>query len=158
MSLNTTQTTLASTASESIGSDIHNANFYPSPSITSLSDGTGADKAQKAASLVVPTTTNATNLDLTALLGGINAVAINFSKIKEVHIQNQDLTNSVTIGGGSNPATNVVPGAMTLGPGATFSRIEHTSGMIVDGTHKIIPVTAVAGTPNVLVVAVGEGT
>lgn len=123
-----------------------------------LSNGTGAGNAQKVGGLTAATSTGGTNYDLTAFAGGINAAAINFSKVKWAAFQNLDATNSITLTfTGSNGWTNGINGVYTLHPGEVLIIKDDTTGKVVDSTHKVIAVAAVAGTPSIHMTLIGEG-
>lgn len=125
----------------------------------SLVDGTGVGKAQKVGSLLFTTSTTIANLDLTAFLGGINAAAINFTKLKWLIFQNLDTTNNIVLTfSGTNGNTNIATGTITLQPGESVVFLSQVVGFTVDATHKIIGVTASAATPQIKMTIVGEGT
>ena len=159
MALTNAQMQINLTAAEAVvtgtNTDTHQGNYYSAfPPIT---PGTGVNKAQKVANLSVVTSTTPTDLDLTALAGGINAAAINFSLIKQVIVVNADVALAVTMGAGTNPATNVTGGTIVLAAGEVFARSAPFAGLVVDGTHKTLRLTAASGTPTVNLFIVGEG-
>lgn len=166
MSLSNGALQINMSAAESIAnpagnSDTHGSSFS---GYWTLTDGTGAGAtpttgyAQKVADKVFTTSTTITNVDLTAIAGGLGGANVNVSKVKEFLIQNKDTVNSVTITfNGTNGWTNIINGTVTLGPGMFILVQAVQNGVVVDATHKIVGLTAVAGTPQVQVTAIGEG-
>jgi len=166
MSLSNGTLQISMSAAESIanpagGSDVHGSSFS---GYWTLSDGTGVGTtttsgfAQKVADKVFATSGTILNIDLTAFAGGLGGAAINLSKIKEFLIQNKDAVNSVTVTfNGTNGWSSKINGTVTLGPGEFILLQMVQNGSVVDATHKIVGLTAVAGTPNVQVTAIGEG-
>jgi len=167
MPLSNGQVQFSMSAAESVpnpagGSDTHGASYS---NYWTLSDGTGPalnatqGYAKKVGDKQFVTSTSITNIDLTAFAGGIGGAAINFSLVKQVLIRNLDPTNSVTVTcNGTNGWTNYVSGTFTLAPyDVRFVECQF-AGIVVDATHKIIGLTAVAGTPTVQITIVGDGT
>lgn len=89
-----------------------------------------------------------TSIDLTSLTDAYG-VAISFTTVKHLLICNNDGTNAVTVGGGTNGLFSALPSL--IGGGA----YNLTTNFTVDGTHKIILITPAAGTPSVDVVVMG---
>lgn len=135
--------------------------FSGNPAITALTDGTGADKAQKCAQQILTLSTTPTDLDLTAFAGGPNNVAINFSKPKWIFMQNLDVTNGITVGAVAgtpvNAWTNFVNGTFPLPAKAVVPWYNGFVGWVVGGANKLLRVVAVAGTPQLVLYIVGEG-
>lgn len=169
MSLNPSNVNFSASAIESnlVGglSEPHGFNY--SPTIQALLDGTGAGKAQKVSQQILALTTTPLDIDLTACPGGPNNANINFSKVKWLFIENIDVTNIVRVGGvaaaPTNAWTNYINGTFDLGP-ATVSgpgdqsfRFAGNNGWVVDATHKLLRLVALAGTPSAKLFLVGEG-
>jgi hypothetical protein len=154
-------------ATESITPASGNVDSHPiasQPTITQLTDGTGANKAQKAGRRVLTLSTTPTDLDLTAFAGGINSAAINFSLVKQVLIRSLEVTPSVlaftvTTTPLTNGWTNFLgAGIPSLGPYEFSLRMHHTNGIAVTPTNKVLRLTALSGAPTCEVLIVGEGT
>jgi hypothetical protein len=143
-------------------SDTHGASFS---AYCTLVDGTGVGAnsltgfAQKVGDKTYATSTSITNIDLTAMAGGLGGANINFTKVKWFLVQNKDAVNSVTVSfNGTNGWTNKFATSFVLGPGEFILLPMTQNGSVVDATHKVIGLTALAGTPSVQVTVIGEGT
>ncbi|WP_020469317.1 hypothetical protein [Zavarzinella formosa] len=89
-----------------------------------------------------------TSIDLTSLTDAYGN-PISFATIRHIMLVNNDATNSVTVGGGTNGLVAALP--PIIGGGA----VNLTTTLAVDGTHKILLITPAAGTPSVDVVVMG---
>jgi hypothetical protein len=160
MGLSNATAQLLVSASEAVtnpggGSDTHGTSFSK---YYTLANGTGPGNAQKVGDRLFQATVGGVSVDLTAFAGGINGVNINFSLVKWIVLENQDATNAVTVAfNGTNGWTNLISGTITLQPGEVRIFIDSNVGKVVDGTHKVITFTSVAGTPNVQIRIAGEG-
>lgn len=165
MSLSAASVQIQMSASEVIVSasgnnDVHGASF--NPTFTNLTDGIGANKAQKVGRKVYGLTTGNLDIDFSAFAGGINDVPINFTKIREICLRNLDATIIYTIGGPAgtpvNAWTNYVNGTFTMNPGAVEATVDHSlAAMVVAGANKLLRCVAASGTPSLEVLAIGEG-
>ena len=89
----------------------------------SFTYGTGAGQVDTVWSAGTPgtafTVSGTTTKNLTSLTSTTGA-AISFARIKTVYILNNDLTNVLTVGGGSNAWTGLFSGTITINPGEFF--------------------------------------
>ncbi len=113
-----------------------------------LTVGASAGQVSKvySASLLVSTGTPA-SLDLTTGLFDPLGVALVFTKVSAIHINNLSTTvgQNLTIGGGTNGLFTASPNTCDANGGEWFIA-SPTAQITVDGTHKIITITAAAGT------------
>jgi hypothetical protein len=140
--------------------DSHGAQFNTSLTMTdgNTAGNSGSNTAHKVGDLLLGTTTNNANVDFTAFAGGINSVDINFTCLRKLAIQNLDPANSVTMTGtNSGGATNVLTGTRVIGPMGTCLIVEPINGVTIGSTSKILGFAASAGTPNIRITAVGQG-
>lgn len=104
-------------------------------------------------------TTSPTSLDLTALTDAYGA-ALSFATVKHLQIINNSDTNSLTVGGGTNGLFTTLPftlaGYAAANNGDDGSCLQLTTSITVDGTHKILTLTASAGTIDVDVFVLGS--
>lgn len=165
MSLTAANVQISLSASELIATvsgnnDAHGGSV--NPVITQLTDGTGANKAQKVGRKVFALSVGNLDIDMTAFAGGINDAAINFSKIREICLRNLDAAIVYTIGGTAgapaNAWTNYVNGTFTMNPGAIEPTIDHSlAAIVVAAGNKLLRCVAASGTPSLEIFAVGEG-
>lgn len=93
-------------------------------------------------------TTTPTVIDVTALTDAYGA-AVNFGTIKHIHIVNNDATNSLTAGGGTDPVFGALPTITAAGC------VAMTASFSISPTAKNIALTASAGTILVDVIFTG---
>lgn len=165
MGLNTTTVGLSISTGETTAVGITN-NLYPvsyNYSPTQISNGTGANAAQKVCTINAQgLTTGGTTYDLTACPGGPAGATVNFSKIKLIVIQETGGVNALSVGNaGANQfaaLTGSGTAVMNIDPGCcVFKDSRSSSGMTVDSTHKNLLVAAASGTANATLIIVGEG-
>lgn len=92
--------------------------------------------------------TSATSIDVTALTDAFGQ-ALNFATVKHLQIVNLSGVQTLTVGGGTNGLFTALP---TLAVNGCY---QLTTNFTVDGTHKIIALTANASTASVEVLIVG---
>lgn len=175
MSLNNTNSgaTISTGEQYTTGLGIFNANFTHAYSAPQLTSGTGANKAQKSVTLQLTIGTSGSTLDLTAVGPGVNGVSnVNFTKIKEILVENTDGTaaNYIIVGAAGSNAwegfTTVTGSTVVAWPlGCVYLTAPGAAGLagisgsaVVDGTHKNLKLAAAAGSGSVVnVTIVGEG-
>lgn len=101
-------------------------------------------------------TSTPTVVDLTSLTDDYGT-ALSFSTVRHIHIRHTDTTNSLTVGGGTTPVFAVLPvlTSYTASVGDNGSCVSITTNITVDSTHKLLSLTASAGTISVDVFIVG---
>jgi hypothetical protein len=97
-------------------------------------------------------TTTPTSVDLTSQTDPFGA-AVNFATVKNLLIVNNDTTNALTIGGGTNGLFAALP--FNLGD-TVATCLNLTTPITVDGTHKILKLVSTAGTISVDVFIIGN--
>lgn len=90
-----------------------------------------------------------TTIDLTNITDPFGN-AISFATVKHLQIVNNDLTNSLTVGGGSNPVFAALPSIIAGGC------VNLTTNLTVGGSTKNLLLTAGAGTISVDVYIIGS--
>ncbi len=104
-------------------------------------------------------TTTPVSIDLTGLTDAYGA-ALSFATVKHLHIINNDATNNLTVGGGTNGVFAALPFNLKGQTGANNSDngsdLNLTTEITVDGTHKILTLTASAGSISVDVFILGS--
>jgi hypothetical protein len=98
-------------------------------------------------------TTTPTTIDVTALTDPVYGGAINFATVKHVQIVNNDTTNALTAGGGTNSLFNAFP--LLVGQ-PTGSCLNLTTNITVSGSQKVITLVASSGSISVDVFLVGN--
>jgi hypothetical protein len=102
-------------------------------------------------------TTTPTDIDLTSLTDAYGN-AVNFATVKHLQIVNNDTSHDLTVGGGTNALFAALP--VLVGQTSTTSSdgscLNLTTNITVDGTHKILELTASAGSISVDVFVVGS--
>ena len=115
-------------------------------------------------------TSTPTGVDLTSLTDPVTGAALSFTTVNFLKIINNDKTNNLTVGG---TETNDIFGAAWPFPlvgqdrssgnggasgsgGNTGSCIELTTNITINSTHKILELTASAGTISVSVLIMGN--
>jgi hypothetical protein len=98
-------------------------------------------------------TTTPTTIDLTSLTDPFGN-AVNFATVKNLLIINNDATNSLTIGGGTNGLFAALP--FNLSGDSKGTCLNLTTSITVDSTHKILKLLATAGTISVDVFVIGS--
>jgi len=103
-------------------------------------------------------TTSPTSIDLTGLTDAYGS-ALSFATIRHLQITNNDETNSLTVGGGTNGLFTTLPfslvGYSASNGTSDGSCLQLTTNLTVDGTHKILTLTAGAGSISVDVFLLG---
>lgn len=94
-------------------------------------------------------TTTPTSVDISTGLTDVFGTSFGFGVVKQMIIVNNDATNNLTAGGGTTPVFAVLPSIPAGGC------INLTINNTVDSTHKLLALTASAGTISVDVVIVG---
>lgn len=100
-------------------------------------------------------TSTPTSVDLTSLTDPFGT-SVNFATLKHIQVCNNDGTNSLTVGGGTNGVFSALPvlvGQNTMT--ANGSCVNLTTNITIDSTHKILTLTASAGSISVDVFLVG---
>lgn len=104
-------------------------------------------------------TTGGTTLDLTALTD-VWGNALSFTTVKHLEIVNNDPTNSLTVGGGTNPLFAALPPlagqAASGGGGSVGSCLQFTTPLTVSGSTKNLKLIAGAGSITVDVFILGS--
>jgi hypothetical protein len=99
------------------------------------------------ASLSVSTTP--TSVDLTSLTDAYGT-SIAFSSVKHLRVVNTSAVGNLTVGGGTNGLFTTLPFTLNGSTGSNNSDngsdLSLTTPITVDGTHKILTLTASAGT------------
>lgn len=128
---------------------------------TSLTDGTGANAAQKVATQLITVNTSGTTIDLTAMTGGPGNAAVNFTKVKALVIENQSAVVINVGNAGSNPWTGICSSGTALiniqPGGVLFIWAPSVAGLAVSGGSKAILIAAASATALTKITAVGEG-
>lgn len=165
MSLSTTNLQLQIDTGETVTSGIGTAK-YPLPYLyqEQLTDGTGANKAQKVVSVSGSVTDGApVTHDLTAIVGPFATVA--FSKLKAIVVENTDDTDALDVGGAGSNALAGAGGPLKdptdIAPvpaGAAVAFLHPGTGYTVDATHKNLQIAAQSGTVAYKLLLIGEGT
>ena len=104
-------------------------------------------------------TSGGTTIDLTNLTDAFGN-ALSFTTVVDLIIVNNDATNNLTAGGGTNPVIPALPTlagqAAPTGGGSTGSCAHITTPLSVTGTTKNLQLTASAGTISVDVIIIGK--
>ena len=103
-------------------------------------------------------TTTPTTIDVTALTDPVYGGAVSFATVKHVQIVNNDTTNSLQAGGGTNALFSTLPVLVgqTGASNSTGSCVNLTTNLTVDGTHKVITLVASSGSISVDLFLVGN--
>jgi hypothetical protein len=99
-----------------------------------------------------PTTIDVTNL--TDVFGN----ALNFATVKHIQVVNNDTTNNLTVGGGTNALFPALPPLIGQAAAANSNRscVNLTTNLTVTGTTKIVQLVASAGSISVDVLIAGS--
>lgn len=97
--------------------------------------------------------TSPTSIDLTTLTDPFG-VALSFGSVVDLLIVNNDTTNALEIGGGSNGLFTLLP--VNLAGQVGGSSLHWTTPITVNGTHKILTLQATASTISVSVFVIGS--
>lgn len=127
---------------------------------TKLTDGTGADQAQKVATVDDSVTAAAADThDLQAIVGPFGTV--NFTAIKELWIYNKGNADLIVGNAAANPWLGPLGGTtptITVPPGMCLPLLNHTAaGWAVSGSAKNLKIDAASGTQAYELYIVGEG-
>lgn len=101
--------------------------------------------------------TSATTIDLTSLTDAYGQ-SISFGTVKALLVVNNDATNNLTVGGGTNGLFSTLPftlNGQTVSGSQQGSALSIITPITVDGTHKILSLTASASTISVDVFVAG---
>jgi hypothetical protein len=102
-------------------------------------------------------TTTPTTIDVTALTD-VFGNALNFATVKHIQVVNNDTTNNLTVGGGTNALFSALPALVGQSAAANSngSCVNLTTNLTVTGTTKIIQLVAGAGSISVDVLIAGN--
>jgi hypothetical protein len=102
-------------------------------------------------------TTTPTTVDVTSLTDAYGN-AISFVTVKHLQIVNNDTTNNLTAGGGTNALFSALPVLVGQAPstGSNGSCVNLTTNLTVTGTTKVIQLVASAGSISVDLYLVGS--
>jgi hypothetical protein len=116
-------------------------------------DGTGDNQIQDTFSDDDAATTTPTLLDFNALPTPDGTV--NLSRLKGLLVINDDATESLKVGGGTN-ATLAAPAEVTLPPGGVYLIVAPNTGILVTGgSTDILKIEAVSGTCDYVIAIIG---
>lgn len=103
-------------------------------------------------------TSSPTSIDLSSFTDCFGN-AISMTTVKEIIIYNHDTAIALTVGGGTNGLFATLPFTLTGYTATTGSNgtcLHLTTSITVDGTHKILTLTAGSGTITVDVLVLGS--
>jgi hypothetical protein len=116
-------------------------------------DGTGSNQIQLTGSADAQATTTPTSLDLNAIVAPDGNK--NFARIKGLLVYNDDASESLKYGGGTNPCL-MAPAEVTLPPGGLAVIMSPITGFLVtNGSTDILKLEAVSGTCDYVVALIG---
>lgn len=163
MALNTTTVSLAVVSGETTTVGITTNQLpvsYTFTPTTAITSGTGANAAQKAATVSASVGTGGTSYDFTALAGGPANANVAFTKVKLIVVENTSATIAITVTtSGSNGWVNLIPsGVVTIAPGGCFFfYAPDATGVAVASNNKILAIASASSTVAIKIVVVGEG-
>lgn len=149
-------TALSSTISSVARAQFSSAGFSGSP-IQDFERGFSGSECTKLYFATYTVGTSPTSIDLTSLTDAFGN-ALSFATIRHLAIINNDVTNNLTVGGGSNGLFAALPFTLTgstASSGNKGSCLQLTANITVDGTHKILTLTSSASTISVNVFILG---
>ncbi len=103
-------------------------------------------------------TTTPTSIDLTAVTDAFGN-SISFSSVKQLIIHNKDTAIALTVGGGTNGLFSTLPFTLVgydASQGSDGTCLNLTTTISIDGTHKILTLTAASGSISVDIIVLGS--